>query len=201
MFDRALALRLEEMFLAKILLGPEHPEYAMSMYNAAFLYSKLKLPERAVALAESSLAIRQKKLGPRHPHTIQVAEELKLYRKAVKNESLANKLACDQRLCTRCGVMGNDMKVCSACKKVQYCGEHCHKMDWKYHKPNCVPSATTTTLEHGQQKPVLALEAPSCANCKAPDANNRCSACLKVFYCSGDCQKKHWKQHKQECKK
>ena len=29
----------------------------------------------------------------------------------------------------------------------------------------------------------------------------KCSVCLKQGYCSKECQKKHWKQHKLECKK
>ena len=31
-------------------------------------------------------------------------------------------------------------------------------------------------------------------------ARNKCTACKEVFYCSKGCQKKHWKQHKFECK-
>lgn len=45
MFQRALVLRLEEVFLARIIHGEDHPEYAMSLYNAAWLYSKLKARE------------------------------------------------------------------------------------------------------------------------------------------------------------
>jgi len=30
-------------------------------------------------------------------------------------------------------------------------------------------------------------------------AETKCTACKKVFYCSKDCQKKHWKIHKFEC--
>lgn len=106
--------------------------------------------------------------------------------------------------------MGTDMKLCSQCKKVQYCGPKCQTADWSYHKPKCLLG-----LEEGT---VLA-----CAQCgKADNVKDRCSACLKVFYCSVDCQKLHWKavrktkknceemsgsqkslysQHKSECKK
>ena len=31
-------------------------------------------------------------------------------------------------------------------------------------------------------------------------AETKCTACKAVFYCSRDCQKKHWKAHKFDCK-
>ena len=38
-----------------------------------------------------------------------------------------------------------------------------------------------------------------CANCGS-QAKNRCSACQKVAYCSGECQKSHWKtKHRTQC--
>lgn len=40
-----------------------------------------------------------------------------------------------------------------------------------------------------------------CANCYKPlDAPKRCGKCKSVFYCSGECQKDHWKVHKEACK-
>lgn len=38
-----------------------------------------------------------------------------------------------------------------------------------------------------------------CAACKKA-AETKCTNCRKVFYCSKECQKKHWKEHKFECK-
>lgn len=40
----------------------------------------------------------------------------------------------------------------------------------------------------------------SCANCSKP-AETRCSACITTYYCSKDCQKSDWKNHKPNCKK
>jgi hypothetical protein len=39
--------------------------------------------------------------------------------------------------------------------------------------------------------------APPCCN---KPATNRCSICLKEPYCSGECQKGDWKEHKKICK-
>jgi len=37
-----------------------------------------------------------------------------------------------------------------------------------------------------------------CANCHVP-ANQRCTGCHETFYCSRECQKLHWKKHKNQC--
>jgi hypothetical protein len=39
-----------------------------------------------------------------------------------------------------------------------------------------------------------------CPVCKK-SAETKCTACKAVFYCSKGCQKKHWKEHKFQCKK
>lgn len=40
----------------------------------------------------------------------------------------------------------------------------------------------------------------SCAKCSKFPCDEYCSRCKTVYYCSADCQKKHWPQHKQVCK-
>ena len=39
------------------------------------------------------------------------------------------------KICVVCGQTGN--KICSQCKKRQYCGEYCQSKDWKTHKDVC----------------------------------------------------------------
>lgn len=44
------------------------------------------------------------------------------------------------------------------------------------------------------------LEVPNfCANCDVPEAKFNCSKCKKIFYCSQNCQKEDWKNHKKLC--
>ena len=40
-----------------------------------------------------------------------------------------------------------------------------------------------------------------CTNCKKTHPNlKKCGACGKVQYCCKECQRKHWKEHKSNCK-
>eukprot|EP01084_Bolivina_argentea_P213141 362101_1 len=39
-----------------------------------------------------------------------------------------------------------------------------------------------------------------CANCQCAGATSRCGGCRLVWYCNKDCQRKHWKFHKKQCK-
>ena len=44
----------------------------------------------------------------------------------------------------------------------------------------------------------------ACAYCMAHEGNlklRKCAQCRAVVYCSAECQKKHWKVHKQQCKR
>eukprot|EP01084_Bolivina_argentea_P124120 219949_1 len=40
-----------------------------------------------------------------------------------------------------------------------------------------------------------------CFYCTADNATKLCSACQILYYCSRNCQTKHWKSHKKRCKK
>ena len=46
------------------------------------------------------------------------------------------------------------------------------------------------------------MDISKCADCKKLFINkrSRCGGCRKVAYCDGVCQRKHWKQHKNDCK-
>ena len=44
-------------------------------------------------------------------------------------------------------------------------------------------------------------EVRECVVCKArPKETFLCSGCFEARYCSSECQKAHWKQHRKRCK-
>lgn len=54
-------------------------------------------------------------------------------------------------------------------------------------------NTTTTTINT-----TTATETHTCPSC-GKDAIKRCSRCNSVWYCSVECQRKHWKKHKPFC--
>lgn len=59
-------------------------------------------------------------------------------------------------------------------------------------------------LDGGQRLVLVEISAllfkKSCDGCFKKQTHKRCGRCLTKFYCSTDCQKNGWEQHKSECK-
>jgi hypothetical protein len=92
-----------------------------------------------------------------------------------------------QKVCGCCNKAAS--LTCSQCKSAQYCGQACQKKDWKYHKPSC--------LKIKEQK-LKELKEINCEVCGKPSSKS-CSRCKKANYCSIECQKANWNEHKVTC--
>lgn len=57
-----------------------------------------------------------------------------------------------------------------------------------------------TEISKARQTPNGDLLANTCAQCFAHNCTQICSGCKKIYYCSIECQKKHWQSHKLDCK-
>ena len=57
-------------------------------------------------------------------------------------------------------------------------------------------------MERNEIKKIQKKAVYKCWNtdCSVLDVTKKCSACLQVFYCSAECQRIHWPDHKKLCK-
>lgn len=118
-------------------------------------------------------------------------------RRAAKNGSSRGASLVDtlepiaNRHCANCA-KEKPTNRCSGCKVVMYCSKECQLLDWKgSHKHFC-----KTALPKRLKK----LSAKTCAECGKADPQMQCSECAIVCYCSKECGKKNWPEHKKECK-
>ena len=83
---------------------------------------------------------------------------------------------------------------CASRKTDFFCSQTCRKKSWKMRKLSC--------SENGTKEQIESKSTGVCASqeCSKP-GNLRCSGCRTVGYCSAECQKKDWKQHKVNCQK
>src|SRR6266536_2388050 len=80
---------------------------------------------------------------------------------------------------------------CSKCHQTYYCSEECQKIDWKEHKKSCKKPLVVKTDDS-----LFTMD--GCYVCQKP-TNTRCSKCHQTYYCSKECQKIDWKEHKKSC--
>lgn len=81
--------------------------------------------------------------------------------------------------------------VCNNCTEITYCSEECREMDLD-HRVECLS-------KYPKGKPIKLLK--SCDNCKKfVPVIQFCAGCGNKKYCSVECQKAAWKQHKLTCK-
>ena len=118
--------------------------------------------------------------------------------------------------CSYCGIQKTELKKCGKCGRVKYCSKECQVKHWKEHKRSCkTPNATASTAasssgSHGRSEPIpstspieeATVHLEKCNFCHIPSKDlKKCANCGQVRYCSRECQKKHWKEHKTDCHK
>ena len=98
---------------------------------------------------------------------------------------------CAAKDCLKTGLTS-----CAACTSVKYCSAECQKAHWKSHKAYCKKQIAAAEAKAAEAKATKKCAANGCLKKGA----SACSACRSVSYCSKECQKAHWKEHKQTCR-
>jgi tetratricopeptide (TPR) repeat protein len=195
-FQKAVLVREEQLAHTLRLYGPNHPEFANSLANAAFLYARLKQTDRAVDLAAKALAIRTKTFGPSHPLTQDARDDLACYQRALIDPETKKELASEShRMCSvdGCYTVQNKMNRCLKCLSFYMCKDH-EKLIHE-HVVVCPKFPDLLPDEEGLNKIV------KCRRCRKEAKLMKCAVCEKVKYCGAQCQKEDWKRHKVFCGK
>ena len=89
-------------------------------------------------------------------------------------------------------------KMCPRCRSSFYCSKECQKRHWKgEHRNHCGTRAELKINQSAHPAQVNAL----CELCNRA-APKMCSRCTTTYYCTRECQKRHWKLgHKNQCPK
>ena len=111
--------------------------------------------------------------------------------------------ASDKKCCANCGLKVDEMKRCADCGQVKYCSRDCQKKHWKIHKLDCKKSSSSSKHRNIESASTdsCVYDSNHCNSCGKMDSNlKKCGACGRAWYCSQECQRKDWKEHKKVCK-
>ena len=110
--------------------------------------------------------------------------------------------------CVRCK---KPAAIVCQCKQVSYCSEICQNLEWPVHSETCVrtsqdppQSQSYSAPERSKkatesEKPKTVSIGQKCYNCGKTKSSLKHCKCRNVSYCSVECQRLHWPQHKPTC--
>ena len=195
-YQEALLVREKQTDICLRVDGPNHPNYATSFMNTAYLYAELKQISLAVDLMTKALAIFMKTFGASHPSTQQARNELANFQRALIDPALKNQLASkSDRMCNidGCNTVEKSMNRCLKCLSFYLCKKH--EGEINEHVVVCPKFPDVLPDEERVAKIV------KCRRCRKETKLMKCSVCESVWYCGAQCQKEDWKRHKLFCGK
>ncbi len=97
-----------------------------------------------------------------------------------------------------------ELTKCDGCGNVSYCSSLCkHQHFFEGHYPKCRERPAKEGPSQPLREASAAIKAyrPSCAAAMCSKHGPlACGKCKLTFYCSAECQRAHWKQHKPACR-
>ena len=108
---------------------------------------------------------------------------------------------------TECERCKKPATITCQCKQVSYCSEACKTLEWPVHSKACRKMADTHkphTPEKSKgvtdsESPKKVYVAQKCYNCGKTKSSLKHCKCGNALYCSVECQRLHWSQHKTTC--
>ncbi len=91
--------------------------------------------------------------------------------------------------CDKCGKKKN-LKLCSRCKEFYYCSIKCQREDYKDHKEWCLYMSSRNEFKKYKN---------GCNRCGNVENLKLCGGCKMISYCSRECQRLEYKEHKIIC--
>ena len=105
-------------------------------------------------------------------------------------------------VCMRCN---KPATINCSCRSVSYCSKACQTLEWPEHSEKCNPpvdhsSPTDSSCkDFPHSKEPTAIPNLKCSNCNKIKLKLKCCKCRNVSYCSVECQRLDWPQHKYNC--
>ena len=106
--------------------------------------------------------------------------------------------ADNDKKCSFCDTPSNHLKKCVGCGKAQYCGRDCQKHHWKVHKAICQRDKGNDTFKT-QGIPTAVPLISKCNSCGRESSSLKRCPCHLVAYCSTECQRNDWPNHRGNC--
>ena len=99
--------------------------------------------------------------------------------------------------CYQCRMASPHMLRCGQCRVAHYCSKDCQREHWKEHKVHC--QHTMANNPDNAPAPTIPSYCENCDKFLETLHPLLCSRCKNSIYCSRECQKEHWKEHKRRC--
>jgi hypothetical protein len=184
--------------MRKRILGAEHPHTLTSANNLALSLKSQGKHVEAERMLHATFASLQRVLGPAHPNTLTIARSLEDVRARIRATPPTNAAAPAIAGAARLLPVGTRVLVQRLIAKPEHNGKRARVVSF-----DARTGRYAVSLDDGKELLLKAecVARAGCAavGCASEEASSVCARCLAVRYCSRECQRTDWKEHKPVC--